>query len=418
MITNFFRIGGKIEGRTQKTMISVIVPIYNVAAYLEACIESICNQTYKDIEIILVDDGSTDGCYEICERYRGRDSRIRVIHKENGGLVSARKAGMRIARGQYIAFVDGDDWIEPDMYERMYRTMSEQDVDIVMCGHYENTGTVRKEVYHGIQEKKYGKEELLREIYPYMVVDERFFDCPISLFIWDKLFRRECLEKNLLSVDERITMGEDAACVFPCLLQADSIYVTHECFYHYRQTTSSMIKSVPDPCLEQTRFQVLYQTVTKKLSEQAGIFDLREQWKKFMLFLMVPRADSLYKGYGELEYLFPFPQVKKGSRIILYGAGTYGQRLYAYLKRSGFCQVVSWVDRNYLQLQEMGLSVEAPTVLPQKEYDAIVIANMFWKSRESLYQELCSKYPGREVYMIDEELIFSYETIQAFGLVE
>ena len=399
-------------------MISVIVPIYNVKDYLTECIESICKQTFKDIEIILVDDGSTDGCYEICERYKGRYSRIRIVHKENGGLVSARKAGMRIASGRYIAFVDGDDWIEPDMYERMYRAMSEQDVDIVMCGHYEDSGTARKEIFQGMWEKKYEKEDLLREIYPCMIAGENFFDWQISSVIWDKLFRRECIEKFLLSVDERITMGEDAACVYPCLLHADSIYIIHECFYHYRQTPTSMIKSVPDPRLERTRFQVLYQTVTKSLAEQAGIFDLREQWKKFMLFLMVPRADGLYKGYGELEYLFPFPWVKKGSRIILYGAGTYGQRLYAYLKRSGFCQVVSWVDRNYLQLQEMGLSVEAPTVLPEKEYDAIVIANMFWKSRESLYKELCGKYPGREIYMIDEALIFSDGTMRAFGLAE
>lgn len=399
-------------------MISVIVPIYNVATYLEQCIESICNQTYKDMEIILVDDGSTDGCYDICERYKDRDSRIRVAHKENGGLVSARKVGMRIASGRYIAFVDGDDWIEPDMYEHMYQVMSEQDVDIVVCGHYEGAGTARKEVFRGNAGKKYEKENLLCEIYPCMIANERLFDWQISLFMWDKLFRRACMEEILLSVDERITMGEDAACIYPCLLHADSIYIMYESFYHYRQTTSSMIKSVPDPRLERMRFQVLYQTVTKRLAEQACIFDLREQWKKYMLFLMVPRADSLYKGYGELEYLFPFPQVKKGSRIVLYGAGTYGQRLYAYLKHSGFCQVVSWVDRNYLQLQEMGLPVESPVVLPEKEYDAIVIANMFGKSREPLYQELYRKYPGREIYMIDEALILSRETMLAFGLTE
>lgn len=399
-------------------MISVVVPIYNVAEYLEVCIESICNQTFKDMEIVLVDDGSVDGCYEICERYRDRDSRIRVVRKENGGLVSARKAGMRIASGQYIAFVDGDDWIEPDMYERMYQTLSEQDVDIVMCGLYEDTGTARKEIFHGMREKKYEKKDMMREMYPCMIAGERFFEWHIFPGICGKLFRRACMEEFLFSVDERITMGEDLACVYPCLLHVDSVYIMHECLYHYRQTLSSMSKSVPAPYLERTRFQILYQTVTKKLAEQACIFDLREQWKKHILFLMVPRADGLYKGYGELKYLFPFPQVKKGSRIILYGAGTYGQRLYAYLKRSGFCQVVSWVDRNYLQLQEMGLPVEAPTVLPEKEYDAIVIANMFWKSRESLYKELCGKYPGREIYMIDEALIFSDETMRAFGLVE
>lgn len=105
-------------------MISVIVPIYNVAVYLEQCMESILRQTYTELEIILVDDGSTDGCYQICEEYKKKDSRVVVLHKENGGLVSARKAGIQAATGNYIAWVDGDDWIEPDMYERMYRRWS------------------------------------------------------------------------------------------------------------------------------------------------------------------------------------------------------------------------------------------------------------------------------------------------------
>ena len=104
-------------------MISVIVPIYNVEAYLPQCIESILHQTYTDLEIILIDDGSKDGCAGICEEYRQRDSRIVVIHKENGGLVSARKAGLKAAAGAYIAYVDGDDWIEPNMYECMYHIM-------------------------------------------------------------------------------------------------------------------------------------------------------------------------------------------------------------------------------------------------------------------------------------------------------
>lgn len=98
-------------------MISIIVPVYNVEKYLERCIESIVNQTYKDIEIILVDDGSPDNCSVICDRYAEKDNRIKVIHKQNGGLINARKSGLEIAQGDYIGFVDSDDWIEPEMYE-------------------------------------------------------------------------------------------------------------------------------------------------------------------------------------------------------------------------------------------------------------------------------------------------------------
>ena len=145
-------------------MISVIVPIYNIASYLRRCVESLLSQTFSDLEILLVDDGSTDGSGALCEEYRKKDGRIRVIHKENGGLVSARKAGLRAAGGAYIAYVDGDDFVEPDMYERMYAELVKQAVDVVMCGRFEDTGDVSREVFHGIPEGRYGKAELLKEV--------------------------------------------------------------------------------------------------------------------------------------------------------------------------------------------------------------------------------------------------------------
>ncbi len=399
-------------------MISVIVPIYNVKDYLIPCIESIINQIFTDLEIILVDDGSTDGCSEICDKYQEIDSRILVIHKENEGLVSARKAGLKAAHGSYIAYVDGDDWIEPIMYEHMYQELCRQDADIVMCGRYEDTGKISREVFHGIPEGRYGKEELINYVYPQMIVGDDFFEWMIFPGLWDKLFRRKCVEMFQYMVDNRITMGEDAACTYPCLLNADSIYIIHQCLYHYRQTTSSMVKKVQSNEIERERFCVLYQSMNKCFERYTGIFDVREQWKKYVLFLMLPRADTLYKDFENLEYLFPFYQVKKGSSIILYGAGTYGQRLYQYLKKSRFCSVSAWVDRNYIQLSEMGLEVVNPLVIPQKKCNVIVIANTYKKSRTLLYQELCEKYPEKRIYTIDEKCIFTQETMRAFGLME
>ena len=397
-------------------LISVIVPIYNVDRYLRQCIESICRQTYQKLEIILVDDGSTDDSAYICDEYAEQDSRIKVLHKKNEGLVKARKDGLMLSSGQFIAYVDGDDWIEPDMYKCMYQIMESQDVDIVMCGRYEDTGDISKAIFHGVPEKRYGKEQLLHEIYPRMIVNHTFFEWGIFPSVWDKLFHRECVERFQLTVDEQIIMGEDAACTYPCLLNANSIYVVHKCLYHYRQTPTSMIKNIQNYKLERNQFQSLYHTVLQTLEKSMTIYDLREQWKKYVLFLMVPRADGLYKGYEKLNFLFPFPHVKRGSKIILYGAGTYGQRLYNYLSKTGFCKVVGWVDRNYIQLQRMGLPVNAPSFISEMQYDAIVIANMYKKSRTLLYHELSKKYPVDAIHLIDERLIFSSLTIKAFGL--
>ena len=115
-------------------LVSVVVPIFGIDRYLGICIESILDQTYKNLEIILVDDGSKDRCSEICDLYARKDSRIKVIHKANGGLVSARKAGLETATGEYVGYVDGDDWIDPNFYASMAETILEYDSDIVVAG--------------------------------------------------------------------------------------------------------------------------------------------------------------------------------------------------------------------------------------------------------------------------------------------
>lgn len=399
-------------------MISVIVPVYNVAAYLRQCIESILRQTYTDLEVILVDDGSTDGCSAICDAYREKDPRVAVIHKENGGPVSARKAGMRMASGSYIAFVDADDWIELDMYGRMYQMMVGQDVDVVMCGRYEDMGKTQKRVFHGIKEGRYGKQDLLEDVYPRMVAGDAFFEWGLFPGLWDKLFRRGCIEHFQFAVDERITMGDDAACVYPCLLNVDSIYVMHDCLYHYRQTAASMVRQIQDPKVERERFRILYRSVDKSLEGYAGIYDLREQWKRYVLFLMVPRADTLLTGMEHMDFLFPFPKVRRGSDIILYGMGVYGQRLYQYVKRTGICNILMAADRNYKGLNEQGIPARAPEDIGKYKYDAIVIANSFASVRRMIYAELVRKYPPEKVHVIDEALIMSEDIQRRFGLVD
>lgn len=397
-------------------MISVVVAIYNVENYLCQCIESLITQTYTDLEIILVDDGSLDRSGIICDEYEKRDSRVRVIHKKNGGAVSARKAGLREAKGEYVTCIDGDDWLESEMYERMLQKLEKENVDVVMCGRYEDTGMCSRKVYQGIKEGRYGKEQMLDEVYPKMLTGADFFEWGIFPSTWDKLFRKECLYGWQMKVDNRIKMGDDAACVYPCLLCADSIYIMRECFYHYRQTPSSMIKQVRQKREERNRYRILFHTVHQIFTEYSGIYDLREQWVKYMLFLMIPRADILYRNIEELDYLFPFPNVKRHSRIILYCAGTYGQRLYQYLKKTGFCEIIAWVDQNYEELNRQGLFVESPEVIQERSYDAIVIANMFGKVRKEICRDLSNRYHDSNVYMPDDELIVSEDTAKAFGL--
>lgn len=397
-------------------LISVIVPIYNAEKYLEQCIESILSQTYHEFEIILIDDGSTDSSSTICDKFAELDKRVKVIHKKNEGLVPTRKIGLSHAKGRYITFVDADDWIEPVMYEKMHTVMVEEDVDIVMCGRYEDSSYTSKAVYHGLQPGRYDKKTLIEKVYPRMIVNEVFFEWGIFPGVWDKLFKREVVEKYQIEVDDHLTMGEDAACSYPALLHAESIYILPECLYHYRQSEASMVKQRGNSEIERMRFRTLYHSVMERFERDKHIYDLREQWRDYVLFLMTPRADVLYEGIEKLEYLFPFPKVKKGSHIILYGFGTYGQRMYRFLQETQFCEVVAVADRNYKEFRKQGFDVIAPEEITDYSYDAIVVAMSFAKTRKAIYKELSQKYGVEKVHIIDEELIKSSVTMKAFGL--
>ena len=178
--------------------ISVIVPVYNVEDLLPRCIESIMAQTKKSLEIILVDDGATDNSGEICDKYAKKDERIRVIHKPNGGLTSAWKAGAEIATGRYLGFVDSDDWIDEDMYKRMWESACEYNSDMVVCGlvfDYEDTSIPKRNEISNFDKEYYSRKDL-EELFPKLINDGRFFGRMLQPARVTKLYRRELVEET------------------------------------------------------------------------------------------------------------------------------------------------------------------------------------------------------------------------------
>lgn len=224
--------------------LSIIVPIYKVEKYLPECIDSIISQTFSDLEIILVDDGGNDNCPDICDAYAKRDKRIKVIHKENGGLVSARKAGIKAATGKYAAFVDGDDSIANGMYETMCKAARQTGADIVAEG-FEFVYPDRVELWHdNVCDGEYNKDSLIQSIYPVMMCHDNRLIRNVAPAIWNKIFRRELLGSILLGMNEKIRDGEDAAVTYPCLLAAEKVvFMTSEHHYRYRINTASMSRS-------------------------------------------------------------------------------------------------------------------------------------------------------------------------------
>lgn len=222
-------------------LLSVIVPVYKVEAYLDECVQSILSQTYCDLEVILVDDGSPDRCGAMCDAWAERDSRVRVIHKPNGGVCSARNAGLDAARGEYIAFVDSDDWLDPGMYEGMMA----QRCDIVLCDCVkEHPG--RQELYtHDIRPGFYDRKQLETEYFPHLLMMEHV-EYPATISNWVLVFRRE------LAQDIRYLTGvrysEDLLFGAQLMYRAKSFcYLKGQAFYHYRMNPASAThKFVPD----------------------------------------------------------------------------------------------------------------------------------------------------------------------------
>lgn len=178
-----------------------------------------------------------------------------------------------------------------------------------------------------------------------------------------------------------------------------------------------MIKSVQNNVLHREKYRRLYLNGMESFERYKDIYDMRLQWKEFVLFLMTPRSGYLYQDAEKLEFLFPFPGVKKGSKIIIYAMGTYGQLLYRYVEDTHFCDVVATADRNYIELRKQGVPVISPKEMEEYDFDAIVVASSYARERAAIYQDLISRFTKEKVHIIDEELVKSDETMVAFGLL-
>lgn len=219
---------------------SVIVPIYKVEKYLEECLESICNQTFQDFELILVDDGSPDSCPQICDRYCKEDLRIRVIHKENGGLVEARKTGINAAKGHYTVFVDGDDWIDTGLLRESYNILQDKEVDIIAFDYYRNSPDYQEICRYKVASGYYTGEKKENEVCAKMMCTGIYYEFGLAPSIATKVFETELIREMLMQVDGRITMGEDAVVTYPAILKANTIVISQKAFYHYRDVQDSM----------------------------------------------------------------------------------------------------------------------------------------------------------------------------------
>lgn len=265
---------------------SLIVSVYKVEKHLRQCVDSILAQTHSNFELILVDDGSPDSCPEICDEYASKDDRVKVIHKANGGLMSTRKAGASVAVGQYLCFIDGDDFIDADMLETYEKILNENSVDVI-CASFSkfnnsHTQAMLQKVPCGI----YNKKELKEKIYPLMLSVEPFFSFYVIPSICTKCIKRD-IAKNIYSdLPENIALGEDVAASYPVLLKAESVCVTDYCGYMYRLNQESMTHTYDKTLYEKLKTLLIHlKSVERETSWNAGT--QIDEYAVYLLYLAV-----------------------------------------------------------------------------------------------------------------------------------
>ncbi len=347
-----------IDESLKQPLVSVVVPAYNVEQYIDECISSLLGQSYKNLEIIIIDDGSNDNTGTLIRMYK--DERLRIIHKENGGLVSARKLGLRLAKGKYIGFVDGDDYVGVDFIKNLVDEIEKSNFDFVHEGFCEDidgdicrseAGFDEEFVFKNTEEKIGFIEE-----YVFSSSSKRW----ISSSIWSKLFRADFIKCCYEIVPDAQSYGEDLICLIISLMRCHSFSVISRNDYRYRVRNNSMSH------IDNQKFFYKEVELCTTISKLEDVVNNKALFDCVYLFLRKRIKSAWDKS---VIYCFPDIKIVKDKRIVIYGAGRVGNDYYNQLK--DVCKELVMVDQNSLKLKGQVLS---PEELVNLSYDYILIA--------------------------------------------
>lgn len=375
-------------------VLSIVVPIYNADKYLRQCLDSIITQSYKDYELILVDDGSEDESVNICNEYCSKYNNIKLINGMHMGAFYARKAGIEEAKGEYITFIDSDDFIDKDAYVIAEYEM-DKDIDVVAFDIYR---------YHSEDEIKYDKcifdehvyykEQIKTIIFPLMIWNETNNQFGIDPSLCNKVCKTTLIKQvyeNTENID--FQYGEDTLVAYQVLEKANSISIHHYAYYYHRQRTNGEIAGYISDAKFLDKLYNLYNILSDKM-KHIPIFQ-----RQIDLFY-VDSVGLVKRQYGIIDpprdEMFPFDKVPQHKRIVIYGGGAVGNLYVHQLKQLNYCTIALWVDKNYYKL---GNELSSPELIPQTIYDYVVVAVSSRKIRKQIYQYLL------EIGVPDEKIV-------------
>lgn len=387
-------------------IISIIIPVYNGEKTLRKCLDSICNQTFKNIEIICIDDGSTDNSLCLLEEVASCDRRVKVFHNDNKGALAARKFGVLQAKSKYIGFVDCDDWIEPEMYSELYTYMFQYNVDIVSSG-YVYEGNYITFHYDDLQEGLYEENDiqLLRENTIYNLKTK---EVGIRGALWCKLFKKEILIQSQNRISDELSFSEDKMWVLTYLLDAKSAYIMHKTFYHYIANSNSLTQTADNNYL--LKVHEVQQHFNKLYQHDNFSDNMRVQAELYL-------TELLYKGINSrlgfknsnLFWLDPYylDLIPSDSKIALYGAGDLGIAYYKQLKNRKDIDVVGGIVETVKEKAIEGLKTDLLADANFEQYDYILITVKNKTKANEVKQKLkAMNIPEDKILWFEQKEIF------------
>lgn len=371
-------------------MVSIIVPCKNGEKYIRRCVDSILHQTYSDIELIVIEDGSTDSTYAILKQYGERDSRVVIVKNEkNQGIAKSRELGIAKAKGEFITFVDADDWIDPDLIEKMADGIG--DSDFIECQWWVEKETGRSRNCGGVPEGVYSEENgnlsFFRQNMIYTGNTES--ETGLSWTVWSKLYKAELVKKAYPYVNKNLYHADDSEFAWICGTFARSIRISNICGYHYFMHAESITHRLNRHCFLEA--DAVYNDMYAFFSRQKDAEQLLDQFAKvFLLFIYYFMRGELGLSDRSRPSLFicPFSEIK--GRIILYGAGEVGRDYYnQFLNRKQEISVTAWVDRNYENIHDTRMKTEAPESIKDKDFDYVIVAIKNERAYTEIKKYLC-----------------------------
>lgn len=385
--------------------LGIVVPAYNSQEHISQCIESILGQTYKNIVLVVVDDGSTDNTSAIIKRYERENYNMRVVSQKNSGPIKARFAGIKALKEcEYITFVDSDDWIDEQMYEDLMALILEYNSDLVSSGirrYYHDDYII--EQHDKIEEGYLNLQNGQKSVVDFFGHLGRANTTSVDASLCTKIFRRD----KLVEVYEKagslnIHYGEDLAITYPYIMLCESVYCIHKAYYYHRLKEGIASYAKGEDYFE--KLLALYNHLSKCFKEDKTHFNVLQEALDYEFIHGAEFRKTLYEKGDESNnrYLFPFGKVSKGANIVIYGLGTVGKGYVEQIHKTGFANIVATVDQ-----YNKAADLHALTDLTDLKFDFVVIAVMDEKMKKQIVKAMIERCGIPADKIVDEIICFN-----------